>query len=43
VLRRFAALDLAYLEPRVRDFASLLEKPQIAERWEAWKVAAAAG
>jgi hypothetical protein len=36
-LRRGASLDLAYLEPRVAELAALLEQPEIADRWQAWK------
>ncbi len=39
VRRRLGELDLAYLEPRVRELATLLERPEIAERWERWKAA----
>jgi hypothetical protein len=35
--RRFPELDLAYLEPRVRELAELLERPGIVARWEEWK------
>lgn len=41
-LRRMAELDLGYLEPRVRELASLLESPEIEDRWEAWKMEAEA-
>lgn len=40
-LRRMAELDLAYLEPRVRELADLLGKPEIWGRWSAWKERAA--
>lgn len=39
-LRRFSQLDRAYLEPRIDEPAMLLERPEIARRWEAWKSAA---
>ena len=35
--RRLPDLDVAYLEPRIRELASLLEKPEILERWEKWR------
>jgi predicted nucleotidyltransferase len=35
--RRLGELDMAYLEPRVRELATLLEQPSIVERWSAWK------
>jgi hypothetical protein len=38
-LRRMAELDLAYLEPRIEELARLLERPQITQRWQAWKSA----
>jgi hypothetical protein len=37
VVRRLATLDFVYLEPRVAELASLLERPEIAERWATWK------
>ena len=40
-LRRMADLDLSYLEPRVQELSNLLGRPEIAERWEAWKSTAA--
>jgi len=36
VLRRFREFDLAYLEPRIRELATLLDRPDIARRWEEW-------
>jgi hypothetical protein len=36
-LRRLNDLDLGYLEPRIGELASLLERPEIAERWRAWR------
>ena len=36
-LRRMAALDLEYLERRIRELALLLEGPEILERWLTWK------
>lgn len=35
--RRFSELDLAYLEPRVRELSELLERPGMMARWEEWK------
>ena len=35
--RRMAVLDLGYLEPRVRELAELLVRPEIWGRWSAWK------
>lgn len=40
-LRRFRHLDMAYLEPRIGELATLLEQPAITERWAAWKREAA--
>ncbi|OFV88348.1 MAG: hypothetical protein A2V74_03920 [Acidobacteria bacterium RBG_16_70_10] len=37
VLRRLHELDLDYLEPRVAELSRHLERPEIRERWEAWK------
>lgn len=37
VARRLASLDLDYLEPRIAELATLLERPEIAERWATWK------
>ena len=34
--RRFAALDSTYLEPRLRELAALLERPEILARWKMW-------
>lgn len=39
-MRRMAELDLAYLEPRVRELADLLETPEIMARWSSWKATA---
>jgi hypothetical protein len=36
VRRRVSSLDRAYLEPRVRELASLLEREEILERWKRW-------
>jgi hypothetical protein len=36
VLRRFGDFDLAYLEPRIRELATLLDRPDIVHRWEQW-------
>ena len=41
VVRRLASLDLGYLEPRIRELASLLERPEISELWASWKKDAA--
>jgi len=30
-------LDIVYLEPRIKELAEILEKPEILEKWEAWK------
>jgi hypothetical protein len=35
--RRIDSLDLEYLEPRIRELADLLERPEIVERWLSWK------
>lgn len=37
VLRRLPELDRGYLDPRIAELARLLERPEIGERWEAWK------
>jgi hypothetical protein len=37
VVRRLLDLDLDYLEPRVRELAALLDRPEIGRLWEAWK------
>jgi hypothetical protein len=34
--RRIHEIDLEYLEPRVRDIATLLERPEILARWHLW-------
>ena len=36
VRRRANELDRSYLEPRIRELASALEKPDIVERWRHW-------
>jgi hypothetical protein len=36
VRRRIAELDLAYLEPRIRELAAALESDAILERWRKW-------
>lgn len=37
VRKRLPTLDHAYLEPRIEELASLLERPDIRDRWRAWK------
>lgn len=34
--KRAVDLDREYLEPRVREFASALERPEILDRWSRW-------
>jgi hypothetical protein len=34
--RRIAELDLAYLEPRIRELATALESDAILNRWRNW-------
>jgi hypothetical protein len=34
-----AALDLGYLEPRIDELSTLLERPAIRQLWETWKKA----
>ena len=34
--RRLDTLDRAYLEPRMREFAESLERPEILARWSTW-------
>lgn len=34
--RRLDELDLGYLDPLVREMATLLERPEILERWRSW-------
>jgi hypothetical protein len=36
-LRQRHSLDLAYLEPRIRELGALLERPEIVARWKRWK------
>jgi predicted nucleotidyltransferase len=36
VRRRIAELDLAYLEPRIRGVATVLENDAILNRWRKW-------
>jgi Nucleotidyltransferase of unknown function (DUF6036) len=36
-LRRMDDLDLEYLEPRIEELATLLERPEIRTRWAQWK------
>jgi hypothetical protein len=36
-LRRWTELELAYLEPRIDELATLLERPEIARAWRDWK------
>jgi hypothetical protein len=36
-IRRMTELDLDYLEPRIDELASLLERPEVRERWNRWK------
>jgi hypothetical protein len=40
VLRQRGALELSYLELRIAELASMLDQPQIAEHWQAWKIEA---
>ncbi len=42
-MRRMGDLDLAYLEPKVRELSALLGRPEIAHRWAVWRANAAAG
>jgi hypothetical protein len=35
VRHRWRALDLEYLEPKVRGLAELMERPEILSNWEA--------
>lgn len=37
VLRRMKLLDLAYLEPRIRELSDALERPEIWRSWIRWK------
>jgi hypothetical protein len=37
VRRRFRELDLDYLEPRIAEIATLLERSEIQSRWDHWK------
>ena len=37
VLRRLKLLDLAYLEPRIRDLSDALERPSLWHSWCRWK------
>lgn len=37
ISRQKSRLDLAYLEPRIKELAAVLEKPGIRENWEKWK------
>jgi len=37
IARQKNKLDIAYLEPRIKELAEILEKPEILEKWEAWK------
>ncbi|MBN2400580.1 MAG: hypothetical protein JXI33_09620 [Candidatus Aminicenantes bacterium] len=30
-------LDIAYLEPRIKELAEILEKPEVLKKWQAWK------
>jgi len=39
VLRRLKSLDLAYLEPRIRELADALERPELWHSWSRWKEA----
>jgi hypothetical protein len=36
-IRRMTELDLDYLEPRINELASLLERPEVRARWDRWK------
>jgi predicted nucleotidyltransferase len=37
VRRRFRALDLDYLEPRIEELSTLLTRPEIWQNWSKWK------
>ncbi len=37
MMRRFSQLDFDYLEPRVRELATILAGSDIATRWDQWK------
>jgi len=37
IARQKNKLDIAYLEPRINELAEILEKPDILEKWQAWK------
>jgi hypothetical protein len=37
VLRRLKVLDLAYLEPRIRELSDALEGPELWHSWSRWK------
>jgi len=41
ILRQHGKLDLAYLEPCLKELAQGLRKPAIWDRWQTWKEAAA--
>lgn len=36
IRRRAGTLDRTYLEPRIREFAASLERPEILTRWLQW-------
>jgi hypothetical protein len=37
IARQKNKLDIAYLEPRIKELAEFLEKPEILQKWHAWK------
>jgi len=37
IARQKSKLDFAYLEPRIKELAEILEKPEILEKWKTWK------
>jgi hypothetical protein len=39
ILRQDGKLDLAYLEPRLKQFSQELKQPAILERWNRWREA----
>lgn len=43
VERNLRDLDLAYLEPRIRELADLLDRPEMVENWRIWKREASRG
>jgi hypothetical protein len=40
-LRQLKSLDLAYLDPRIRELAEALDRPEMWQSWEQWKEEAA--